>query len=339
MASAATRKQCANDDGCKQIGVAYCEGCTRSFCGKHYNDHRRLLSEELDVIFSDCNEIKDALNQQITTRDSHSLMKQIDDWEKQSIANIQQRAKELRQQLLQLAANHRNKVSQKLQQLSEQSVEAREHDSFSETDLHQWKKTLEDLKTNLTSPSTFCINQHDYFPGLKNISLIIAMTNELFDQISDNTVQIGQNGQVVTCDTLRNHREIRGRTKYASGVHKIRLYIEHSENLWMFLGINSESTPLQRRSYNSPSTYGWSNDNSIWCNGQRNQNASYHVIEMKKNDIICLILDCDMRTITMINERTDKKHELPVSTADCPFPWQLHLNLFEANSCVHILST
>ncbi|CAF4068371.1 unnamed protein product, partial [Rotaria sp. Silwood2] len=155
MASAATRKQCANDDGCKQIGVAYCEGCTRSFCGKHYNDHRRLLSEELDVIFSDCNEIKDALNQQITTRDSHSLMKQIDDWEKQSIANIQQRAKELRQQLLQLAANHRNKVSQKLQQLSEQSVEAREHDSFSETDLHQWKKTLEDLKTNLTSPSTF----------------------------------------------------------------------------------------------------------------------------------------------------------------------------------------
>ncbi|CAF0844714.1 unnamed protein product [Rotaria sp. Silwood1] len=339
MASAATRKQCTNDDGCKQIGIAYCEGCARSFCGKHYNDHRHLLSEELDVIFSDCNEIKDALNQQITTCDSHPLMKQIDDWETQSIANIQQRAKELRQQLLHFATNHRNKLLQKLQQLSEQSMEAREHDSFSETDLHQWKKTLEDLKANLTSQSTFCINQHDYFPGLKNISLIMAMTNELFDQISDNTVQIEQNGQVVTSDASRNHREIRGRIKYASGVHKIRLYIEQSVNEWILLGINSESTPLQRQSYNSSSTYGWSSDNSIWSNGQRNQNNSYYAIEMKKNDIISLILDCDIRTITIINERTNRKHELPVNTAHCPFPWQLHLNLYEANCCVRILST
>ncbi|CAF0774874.1 unnamed protein product [Rotaria sordida] len=339
MASTSTRKHCANNDGCKQTGVAYCEGCTRSFCGIHFNDHRRALSEELNVIFSDCNEIKDTLNQQITTYDSHPLIKEINDWEKQSIANIQQRAKELRQQLLQLTTDYRNKLSEKLQQLSEQSNDAREHDSFSETDLYQWKKTLEDLKTNLISSSMFCISQHEHFPGLKNISFIMAMTNELFDQTSDNTAQIGQNGQVVTCDTSRNHREIRGKIKYTSGVHKIRLYVEHSVDDWMLLGINSESTPLQRQSYNSASTYGWSSDNSIWLNGQRNQNNLNNAIEMKKNDIVSLILDCDMRTIMMTNERTNKKHELPVNTAHCPFPWQLHLNLFEANSCVRILST
>ncbi|CAF3273480.1 unnamed protein product [Rotaria socialis] len=339
MASASTRKQCAYDGGCKQVGVAYCEGCTRSFCGIHFNDHRRLLNEELNFIFSGCNEIKDVLNQEKATCDSHPLMKQIDDWEKQSIGNIQQRAKELRQQIILLATDHRNELSQRLQQLSEQSNDALEHDSFSETDLRQWKKIIEDLKANLTSHATVGINQHDYFPGLKNISLVMTMSKELFDRVSDNTIQIEQNGQVATCDSSVNHREIRGRNRYSSGVHKIRLYIEQAEQFWMFLGITSEPTPLRHLFCSAPCTYGWSNDNNIWTNGQKCRNSSNNIIEMKKNDIVSLILDCNNRTMVMINERTNRKYELSVNTANCPFPWQLYLNLNEANSCVRILPT
>ena len=136
MASTSTRKLCANADGCKQAGVAHCEGCSQMFCGKHFIDHRRLLGEELNVIFSGCNEIKDVLNQQ-TESDIHPSIKKIDEWERKSIATIQERAKELRQQLFQSGAGYRNELSQKLQQLSEQSNEALEHDSFIETDLRQ----------------------------------------------------------------------------------------------------------------------------------------------------------------------------------------------------------
>lgn len=339
MASGSTRKQCANESSCKQIGVAYCEGCTRSFCGKHFNDHRRILGEELNVIFSGYNEIKDALNQQKTTYDSHPLMKQIDDWEKQSISIIQQRATDLRQQLIVLATEHTSELWKKVQQLCEQSNDAREHDSFSETDLRQWKKALEDLKTNLTVPPTFSISHHDNFPGVKNMCLVMTMSKELFDQLSDNTVQIEQNGQVAICDSTPSHREIRGRNQYSSGVHKIRLYIEQTEQIWILLGITSESVPLRRLSYNAPSNYGWSNDNNIWTNGQKIRNNSNNNIEIKKNDIISLILDCNNQTITMINERTNKKHDMSVNTLHCPFPWQLHVILYEPNSCVRILPT
>ena len=59
---------------------------------------------------------------------------------------------------------------------------------------------------------------------------------------------------------------------------------------------------------------------------------------MKTNDVISLIFNCDKRKISMINERTNTKYEVDVKINQCPFPWQLHLNLYEANSCIRILS-
>ncbi len=42
---------------------------------------------------------------------------------------------------------------------------------------------------------------------------------------------------------------------------------------------------------------------------------------MKKKDIITLIFDFDNRKISMINERTNAKHELTVNINNYPFPW------------------
>jgi hypothetical protein len=339
MASASTRKQCANGNGCKQTGVAHCEGCSQMFCGKHFYDHRRLLDEELNIIFSGCNEIKDTLNQQTVKPETHPLIKKVDEWEKKSIATIQQRAKELRQQLLQSGADHRNELSQKLRQLSEQSNEAREHESFSETDLRQWKKALVDLKAALASPSTSSIDPDDNFPLIHNISInLLKMTEDVFEVVSGNRVRIEENGKLIIHHEKHGPVEIRGKNQYVSGMHKIRLYIEESYANWMLLGINCKSTSLQNNSYDSKSTYGWSNNNCIWLNGQEKPNNSNVNIEIDKGDVISLMFDCDKRTIMMINERTNNRFELPVNITNCPFPWQLHINLFGANSRVRILS-
>jgi hypothetical protein len=339
MASTSTRKQCANGDGCKQAGIAHCEGCSNMFCGKHFNDHRRLLGEELNVIFSGCNEIKDTLNHQTAKPETHPFIKQIDEWENKSIAAIQQRAKELRQQLLQSSVGHRNEVSKKLRQLCEQSNEALEHDSFSETDLRQWKKVLEELKADLSSPPTISIDLDDNSPLIQNLSMnLFKMTKDIFERVSDTRVRIEENGNIVIHDRKFDHVEIRGKNEYTSGIHKIRVCIEESSNNWMLLGINCKLTALQNLSYESESTYGWSNDNYIWLNGQTKQNNSNINIEMKKGDVISLTFDCDKRTIMMINERTNNRHELSVNTTYCPFPWQLQVNLFGANDRVRILT-
>jgi hypothetical protein len=95
---------------------------------------------------------------------------------------------------------------------------------------------------------------------------------------------------------------------------------------------------LQKQSCSSKSAYGWTNNNYFWLNGECHPNRSSSRIEMKINDVISLIFDCDRRKIFMINERTNAKYELVVNIDHCPFPWQLHVNLYEANSHVRILS-
>src|SRR5271154_2230924 len=157
MASSSTRKQCANGEGCKQMAAALCEGCSQALCTKHFIDHRRFLGEEMNVIISEHDQLKHTLNQQTTNIDSHPLIKEINEWEKESITKIQLKAKELRQELLQLTTVHLDELSKKLQYLSEKLKEGWEDDSFVETDLQDWRKSLHDLKANLTSPSTFNI--------------------------------------------------------------------------------------------------------------------------------------------------------------------------------------
>jgi hypothetical protein len=340
MASSSIRKQCADHDGCKQAAVTNCEGCSKAFCIKHFTNHRRLLDEEMNVIIDEHDLLKNSINQQITKPDSHSLIKEIDQWETESIVKIQQRAKELRQELLQSTTIYTNDLSKKLQQLSEKLKESRENDNFIETDLQVWKKTLADLKANLTSPSTISINRCDNISFVQNISIsLFKVTNDFFKYLSDNAVKIMNDGQVAVRDDSRNCTEVRGKKGYMKGRHNVRLCIEQLTGEWMFLGINSKATPLRSYSHLAESAYGWSSNNYIWMAGTDILNKLNSSFKMKMNDTITLIFDCDNRRICIINERTNAKHELAVDINNCPFPWQLHLVLYEPNTRARILPT
>ncbi len=89
----------------------------------------------MNMIIDEHNLLKNNLNQQITKPDSHPLIKQIDQWGKESIVKIQKRAKELRQELLQSTTNYTNDLSEKFHKLSEKLKESRENDHFIDTDL------------------------------------------------------------------------------------------------------------------------------------------------------------------------------------------------------------
>jgi hypothetical protein len=156
--------------------------------------------------------------------------------------------------------------------------------------------------------------------------------------VSNDSVSIDDEGQLAIHDNSDNCTEIRGKNEYEKGCHEIYLRIEELSNAWMFLGINSKSTLLQNTSYNSKSTYGWSNDNSVWENGENKRNPSIDRINMIKGDLISLMLDCDNRIIHMYIKRTDKTHILNVLPSQCPIPWQIHVNLCEPNSRVRLLS-
>jgi hypothetical protein len=338
MAFYPTRKACSTTKDCKQTAATNCEGCSQAFCTKHYTEHRRTLSEEMNEIISEQNQLQQTFNEQSTEPDSHPFMKRINEWEKDAIDQIQKRANELRLEVIELTAIRRGELSNKLRQMSTQLTESRQNDNYIEIDLQQWKNTLKDLQSMLDLSTMFSFEEPANTPLLQNISLMFTVENELFEQTFDNTAQIRNNGRIVLHDTSYNYTEIRGKNEYSSGCHKIRLHIEQSADSWTFLGINSKSTPLQKQLSGIKSAYGWTNNNYIWLNGECVPNMSAPRIQMKTNDVISLIFNCDKRKISMINERTNAKHELDVNIDHCPFPWQLHLNLYEANSCVRILS-
>lgn len=82
--------------------------------------------------------------------ESQRTLEQLNDWEKESIAKVQQRAATLRQKLLELTVPHRRQLAEKLQHLSAQIRD----DDFTENDRHRCKKILDDLKKDYLSPST-----------------------------------------------------------------------------------------------------------------------------------------------------------------------------------------
>jgi len=108
--STSIRPPCATC-GNKSVGIFKCEGCSQIFCRKHVNEHRDMLSHQLDEIVLQ----HDILQQTIIDQNDgkniqHSLLKQIDQWEKDSILKIQQTAEEARQQLQQLTSLKKGKV-------------------------------------------------------------------------------------------------------------------------------------------------------------------------------------------------------------------------------------
>ena len=336
MAALSTRKHCVYGHGCKQMAAALCEGCSQSLCTKHFLEHRRSLAEEMNGIISEHDQLQNAFNQRTSDPHSNSFITQIDQWEKESIVQIQQKASTLRQELLQLTVDHLKELSKKLRHLSEKLKEAQEQDNFVETDLQDWQKSLDYLKDELTLPSTFNLTQHNRNALVQDITLHSIEMNDLFERVSDNRVRITEDGRMATHNASTTCAvEIRGKNEYSTGRHTILLQIEESTG-WMFVGMNSKSTPLQNESYTSRSAYGWSSNNYVWIKGTGQPNTTNPTFQLQKNDLISVVFDCNVRKISVTNQRTNGNYELDVDIEICPFPWQLHVILYERNNRIRI---
>lgn len=85
--------KCAN----KGVGIFKCQGCSNVFCRKHASEHRIQLSQQLDEIAHE----HDQLYQLITGENNeyHSLINQVNQWEQNSIGKVQQLAENIRQEI------------------------------------------------------------------------------------------------------------------------------------------------------------------------------------------------------------------------------------------------
>ncbi|CAF3577147.1 unnamed protein product [Rotaria sp. Silwood1] len=107
--STSTKAPCVTCNN-KGVDIFKCEGCSEIFCGNHANEHRDMLSDQLDIIVLE----HDVLEQTITDHSNHAknhhfLLTQINKWEQDPIIKIQQAVEETRQQIKKLICSHTGK--------------------------------------------------------------------------------------------------------------------------------------------------------------------------------------------------------------------------------------
>ncbi|CAF1040920.1 unnamed protein product [Didymodactylos carnosus] len=170
-----------------------------------------------------------------------------------------------------------------------------------------------------------------------------------FNKVCGNAI-LKDNGLVATqLGNYHHYCEIRGTNFYSTGIHRLLLKIEHQRRIRtlknqtdaIFIGIIWSSTPMQERSFDSPTAYGWTGQKQVYLNGIVAYPQEYGGwdSDLCLNDTVELIMNCNEKKIQLFNQRTNKVYEIIVDTVTgCPFPWQLHINLYYPDDLVRILS-
>ncbi|CAF1935235.1 unnamed protein product [Rotaria magnacalcarata] len=156
MAMATIQSCCIKD--CKIRPTMTCLGCSKLlYCGPHHKEHRDHLHVKLLKVADNCNQLLEEIKALINDPQKHPLMKNIDEWETQSIAKIRRVAQKNREELLPYVKNCIPQVEMKLASLITEVRQNPDDCGFMDTDIENWTKELERIKATLNSPPDFNI--------------------------------------------------------------------------------------------------------------------------------------------------------------------------------------
>ena len=157
----------------KERRAVKCEGCRQMYCPNHLNDHYKVLSQQLDEIEVHRDVFRQKLTQHTTNPQKHPLIKQIDQWERDSISKIQQTAQESRQILLQHTTAHTHQTETDLTKLTDKIRKTRRDNDFNEIDLNDFRQKLAQFEKELDQPSNIYLQQHSE-TLVNKISVVIS---------------------------------------------------------------------------------------------------------------------------------------------------------------------
>jgi DNA repair exonuclease SbcCD ATPase subunit len=161
-------KKCDTCKPKKTVGITSCCGCHRCFCGKHFIEHRDQLSENLNTVVNQHDEILQDLKIRIDhsskgqagNDDARNLFQKINEWENRTINACCDVADKARASVKQLfdKTKENNSFTKRLSSLANELEEQQESVSFVERDLDRWRKKLDELKNDINRPIEFPTN-------------------------------------------------------------------------------------------------------------------------------------------------------------------------------------
>ncbi|CAF4339001.1 unnamed protein product, partial [Adineta steineri] len=169
MATSTNKLLCVK---CEKVrATSKCAGCSHDYCYDHLRDHRQELNIQLDHIGNNHNHFRQRLNKYINNSQIHAFTQQIDQWEKESINKIQQKANENRELLKkhinenrELLKKHINENIHQIEiNLNKQTDQLRnivKENDFNEIDLNELNEKLKELERQLHQPSNISIQNN-----------------------------------------------------------------------------------------------------------------------------------------------------------------------------------
>lgn len=175
MASSSEKKPCFKCP--KGPGQVMCDGCQQYFCLKHLLEHRQQLSQQIDDLTLDHDQLKQNL---LLNHDDkqHPLIKRVDRWEAKSIHKIKQIADEVRLQLRESLDHSKKNIGESLYRITDELRESRQTEAFTEVDLAKWMNQLQRVKDQLENPPKINITHDDDEATSTHLPLIQLSTEQ-----------------------------------------------------------------------------------------------------------------------------------------------------------------
>ncbi|UJR13277.1 hypothetical protein I4U23_000297 [Adineta vaga] len=161
----------------KEKRAVRCEGCLQLFCYDHFLNHREDLNKQLDDIEINRDLFRQSLNEQTNHPQIHLLVKQIDQWEKDSIKKIQQTASDCRQLIIQHTTKHVHEIENNLTKMTHQLRDLRQENDFNEYDLKQFHQKSKQLSEQLDQLSNITIREEST-QLINKISVAVAFSGK-----------------------------------------------------------------------------------------------------------------------------------------------------------------
>ncbi|CAF0815709.1 unnamed protein product [Adineta steineri] len=169
-----------------------CKGCSEEFCLIHFTEHQKTLSEELNRIIGDYDQFKQTINEQTQNPLNHLLIKEINQWERDSIEIIQQKAQHCRQIVIEYLSTFFNNIEMKFNDLNEQIKQIHQENEFNEINLSYLTNELIEITKELNNSSKIYIQQ-DSQSFINDISIILSKKSK-FNKWKQNAIIVaGEN--------------------------------------------------------------------------------------------------------------------------------------------------
>ena len=133
-----------------------CTGCQKRFCAVHHQEHRKLIEKDFEGLIEQHNVFRQNLYSESNDNNNRTLklLKTIDSWEKETIANVKTTAAATRTRITKIMNEEKDQLKNKFKSMGDELRINLSNGDYVESDIQEWQKQINECKKKLEQLQT-----------------------------------------------------------------------------------------------------------------------------------------------------------------------------------------